>query len=137
MSEATIVRIDEVRTIERGSGITTRPLIVKERTADAAFATGISRFPPRQGAPTHSHNCGEQVTVLEGEAEVEVGGVINRLKQYDTTYIPANVPHRFANASGTPLVFMWIYGANQVTRTFTDSGETVEHLSQADMLGSS
>jgi hypothetical protein len=33
------------------------------------------------------------------------------------------------------MVILWIYPARRVTRTFADTGEEVEHLSEADMMG--
>ncbi len=82
----------------------------------------------------HSHNCGEQVTLLEGEGEVEVDGRATRLNKYDTTYIPAGKSHRFNNVGAAPLVILWIYGARHVTRTFTETGTTVDHLSAGDKV---
>jgi hypothetical protein len=32
------------------------------------------------------------------------------------------------------MLIMWIYGADHVTRTFTASGMTVEHLSGGDTV---
>ena len=135
MSRSTIVKIDQAPKVERGNGIVTRPLIMKNNTENNQFTTGITRFPPGEGAPMHSHNCDEQVTILEGEGEAEIDGEVTRLVRHDTTYIPAGVPHRFHNTGAGPMAILWIYGSNQVTRTFTATGETVEHLSSADLMG--
>ena len=137
MSDSTILKIDDVKVIERGGGIRTTPLIVHQKVPNAAFTTGMSVFPPGQGAPMHSHNCDEQVTMLEGVGDVEIDGVVTALKQYDTTYIPANVPHRFYNTGTGPMRILWIYASDRVTRTFADTGVEVEHLTEADLLGSS
>mgnify|MGYP003588356685 CR=1 FL=1 len=85
----------------------------------------------------HSHNCDEQVTILEGEAEAEFEGRRHRLHAYDTTLIPANKPHRFVNVGTTPLAILWIYAASEVTRTFAETGETVAHLSERDLASPS
>ncbi|WP_258056064.1 cupin domain-containing protein [Streptomyces sp. Ru62] len=76
--------------------------------------------PDDSGAPSHSHNCDEHVTVLEGEAEVWVDGVVTRLERFDTTYIPSPVPHLFRNVGDTPLRILWVYSSGHVTRTFGD-----------------
>ena len=78
----------------------------------------------------HCNNCAEQATLLEGrgEAEAEVEGEVTQLYPHDTTCIPANKPHRFLNTGQHPPVILWLYGAHEVTRTFMEIGETVEHL---------
>jgi mannose-6-phosphate isomerase-like protein (cupin superfamily) len=136
MSDVTIIKVDKVRRIERGSGIVTVPLVTKHSSSNAKFTTGMSTYPVGQGAPMHWHNCDEQVTLLDGTGEVEVGGTVTQLKRLDSTYIPADRPHCFRNTGNAPMTILWIYSSSEVTRTFVSTGEEVEHLSAADLMGS-
>jgi mannose-6-phosphate isomerase-like protein (cupin superfamily) len=132
-----IVKAKNVSVIERGSGITTLPLITREVTQDARFTTGMSTYPPGTGAPLHFHNCDEQVTVLDGTAAVEIAGAKEVLHPYDTTYIHAGQPHMFWNRGDEPMKILWIYSTTRVLRTLVGTGKTVEHLSRDDVFGAS
>lgn len=134
MSEALIIHVDKVHIIERGGGVETVPLITPFATSDAKFTTGMSVYPKDKGAPLHYHNCDEQVTLLEGEGEVEVDGNVTPLVRYDSTYVQAGKIHAFRNTGEQPMRILWIYSSNRVTRTFAGSNEEVEHLSANDLM---
>ena len=134
MSADAIVPYASITPFARGDGVETRLMIGQGRVDDPPFTTGTTVFPPGMKAPMHSHNCGEQVTVLEGRAQAEVAGVATELGPMDTSFIPAELPHRFLNIGEGPLTILWIYAAAHVTRTFTETGETVPHLSPGDKV---
>ena len=130
-----VIKADSVAALDRGNGILTTPLVTSASVAGARIVTGISSYPRGEGAPLHEHNCDEQVTLLEGCGEVEIDGVVTPLVPYDSTYIASGFQHAFRNTGDTPMVILWIYASNRVTRTFADTGETVEHLSPDDLMG--
>ena len=134
MTEAVIVPYDEVEGFRRGNGVETKLLVGTANAEDTVFTSGTTVFPAGSAAPMHSHNCSEQVTILEGSATCIVGGTSIELKPYDTTYIPAEIPHRFINSGDGDLRILWIYAARDVTRTFTETGETVAHLAAGDKV---
>jgi putative monooxygenase len=119
-----ILRPDELKAADRGGGAKTIPL-VGPRIGATGFLNGITSFGPSAAIPLHKHNCEESVMLLEGHAIAEIGGVRHELKPLDTTWIPADLPHRFINASDTEgMKILWIYARTDATRTLIETGET-------------
>jgi quercetin dioxygenase-like cupin family protein len=117
--------------VERGDGIVNF-VIAGPRQATLNIKSGITRLRVGGVVPRHSHNCEEQVTVLEGRLRLVLGEKVVECGRYDSTYISAGVPHEFSNIADEPALVMVIYGASRVTRTFIDTGETVDVGSERD-----
>lgn len=126
---ARLIRYDEAAKVARGEGIesvrlTPTPLEGQD------FTMGITSFPPGTSIRLHSHNTIEQVTVIEGEGLAELNGEQVPARPYDTTQISPGELHRFLNNGDRTMRILWVYGSTHVTRTFADTGETVEQFQQ-------
>jgi len=122
--QAVILRPSEIPAVERGGGAKTIPLVTR-RTGATGFMNGMTVFAPGAAIPLHSHNCDESVVLLEGRAIAEIDGVEHAIEAGDTSFIPANIPHRFINASQTQgLKILWIYASVDATRTLMETGDT-------------
>lgn len=115
--------------IARGDGIESIRL-TPEPLEDQCFVMGVTSFPPGTSIPLHSHNTVEQVTVIEGEGVAELNGEQRPARPYDTTQIPPGELHRFINTGEGIMRILWVYGSTYVTRTFADTGETVEQFAR-------
>src|SRR6266508_3203823 len=127
-----VLRASELPTIDRARGVKTQPLVLPER-GSTSLTMGISTFQPGSVIPLHSHNVEEAITILEGEATAIIDGREYPVSAYDTTFVPPGVPHHFRNDSGKVMRFLWVYGGTHVTRTYAETGQTVEHLSAEDI----
>jgi putative monooxygenase len=119
-----ILRPTKMPAHDRGGGARTIPLVTR-RLGVRGFINGITIFEPGASVPLHSHNCDESILILEGRAIAEIDGVEYDVAAHEVTYMPANVPHRFRNASTTePMQMMWTYASIDATRTIIATGDT-------------
>ncbi|MDB5664611.1 cupin domain-containing protein [Cypionkella sp.] len=123
MTQAAILRPADLPSNDRGGGARTTPLVTR-RCGSSSLINGITAFDPGAAIGVHFHNCEESVMVIEGQAIAEIDGIQHHLNTHDTTWIPANVPHRFINASGKPMRIFWTYATVDATRTMQATGET-------------
>jgi quercetin dioxygenase-like cupin family protein len=126
-----ILRPADLPVINRARGVLTQPLVMADR-GSTSLTMGISTFEPGAVIPLHSHNVEEAITILEGEAVAIVDGKEYVVRPYDTTFAPPGIEHHFRNDSERPMKFLWTYGGAHVTRTYVETGQTVEHLSAED-----
>src|SRR5512138_575611 len=124
MATSAVLRPSELPMADRGGGARTIPLVTPA-SGSTQLLNGITIFEPGAAIGQHFHNCEESVMVLEGEAIAVLDGVEHRLGAGDTTWIQANGPHFFRNASATqPMRIFWTYASIEATRTLVATGET-------------
>ncbi|MBQ9991138.1 MAG: cupin domain-containing protein [Lachnospiraceae bacterium] len=71
-----------------GGQIVSKSLVQREDMTLTLFA-----FAAGESISTHSSTGDAMVVVLEGEAELTVGGVAKRAKEGQSIIMPANIPH--------------------------------------------
>ena len=127
-----VLRPEQIDRFDRGNGVVTLPFVGKWNSELNKVTTGMTVFSPGTGIPLHSHNVEESVLVFEGEATAVIGDEEFELTAGQATWVPAGVPHCFRNRGAGSMTIYWVYGGRDVTRTITATGETFEHLSEAD-----
>jgi quercetin dioxygenase-like cupin family protein len=131
-NEPLIIHPGDVELIDRGAGVRTTPLVGNWNRKGNGLTTGMTAFEPGKGITRHSHNVEETVMILEGLATVVIGDESFDCEAGDVTWIPAGIPHYFKNRGEGQMKIYWVYTTQRVTRTLTDTGVTIEHLSEAD-----
>ncbi len=125
-----IFRPDEMPSIDRGNGARTIPLVNAQVGAED-FLNGVTVFEPGSQVAHHLHNVAESVMVIKGTALVNVDGQEHLLNTFDTTFVPAGIPHHFKNASETQeMRIFWTYGSIEATRTILETGVTTKISSE-------
>jgi len=103
--------------VELERGVVFQPLVGAHNQA-RNLTTGIVTFMPGAQLPYHKHPHGEAITLLAGEAEVEVEGRRYRLRALDNVYIPAERAHFAFNPSASkPAMFHIAMNTHAPSRT--------------------
>ncbi len=119
-----LFRPADIKPADRGGGARTIPMVSK-RCGSTSMMNGVTILNGGAAIPMHTHNCEETVMLLEGAAVAEVDGVEHHLQPGDTTWIAAEIPHRFRNLSATePMKIFWTYASVDATRTLVETGDT-------------
>ncbi len=84
--------------VELERGVIFQPFVGAHNQA-RNLTTGIVTFMPGAQLPYHKHPHGEAITLLTGEADLEVEGRRYRLHPLDCVYVPAERPHFAVNPS--------------------------------------
>lgn len=97
-------RVESVSPIGSGMIMELAPGIICEAQVGAHnkavnLFTAIVTFQPGRSLPAHTHPHSESITLLKGEAIVEVEDRRYRLQQFDNITVPQNVSHKVINSS--------------------------------------
>jgi HTH-type transcriptional regulator, repressor for puuD len=130
--QSLVLHPDTIDPFDRGNGVRTLPYVGRWNAVSNRVTTGVTEFAPGTGIPLHTHNVEESVLILEGEATATIEDEEHALVAGDATWVPADIPHRFVNRGTGRMRIYWVYGGRDVTRTVVATGETFEHLSDAD-----
>ena len=75
---------------------------------------------PGTGAPSHTHEFDEVLTVVEGTAEVWAGDVSRAVGPGASVFVPAGVVHGFRNNRDTLLRIEGVIAATELTAIFVE-----------------
>ena len=93
-----VFRPDDLPSKNRGGGARTIPFVTYGRGA-TTYLNGMTIFDPGAQIGHHIHNVAESVMVIQGRAIVDIDGKRTELDTFNTTFVPANIPHHFENLS--------------------------------------
>jgi quercetin dioxygenase-like cupin family protein len=123
-SNGQVLRPSERPLADRGGGAKTIPMVT-QACGSQELLNGFTLFEPGARIALHYHNCEESVLVVEGTAIAQIGDKEHRLETGDVTWVPAEVPHFFRNASTSlPMKIFWTYASVEATRTLVETSET-------------
>jgi quercetin dioxygenase-like cupin family protein len=109
----------------------TYTILVAGRDTDGKYTLIDMHVPPGGGPPPHRHDFEEMFTVLDGEVLVTFRGQTMTARAGETVNVPANAPHSFTNATGTPSRLLCLCAPAGQEEFFTLVGQPVASRTQA------
>lgn len=85
-------------------------IVSKEVSHSQAGSITFFAFDEGQGLSEHSAPFDATVMVIDGEAEIKVGGVQHQVKAGEMIIMPANVPHALHAAKRFKMILTMIRG---------------------------
>ncbi len=86
-------------------------VVSRQILKNAAGNITVFSFAKGRGLGTHSAPFDALVQVLDGEAEILIGGVPRRLKRGEFIILPANVPHSVFAVDSFKMLLTMIYAS--------------------------
>jgi 2-keto-3-deoxy-L-rhamnonate aldolase RhmA/quercetin dioxygenase-like cupin family protein len=84
------------------------------------LTTGIVTFAPHAQLKYHTHEFTESVTLLEGEATIDIEGRRYNLSKMDNVVIPKGLAHQVRNTGDAPALFHVAMGSHEPNRTLVE-----------------
>jgi quercetin dioxygenase-like cupin family protein len=103
----------------------TYTVTVSGEDTNGRFCVVDMHIPPGGGPGLHRHDFEETFILLEGEVEATFRGEKSTVRAGETLHIPANAPHKFHNASSTPVRLICICSPAGQEKFFAEVGVPV------------
>jgi quercetin dioxygenase-like cupin family protein len=103
----------------------TYTVTVSGEDTNGRFCLIDMHIPPGGGPGLHRHDFEETFILLEGEMEATFRGEKSTVRAGETLHIPANAPHKFHNASSTPVRLLCICSPAGQEKFFAEVGVPV------------
>ena len=130
--ELTVARPNEDRSLPHiGLVGDTYTILVAGQDTDGKYTLIDMHVPPGGGPPPHRHDFEEMFTVLDGEVLATFRGQTIVVRAGETINVPANAPHSFTNASGTPSRLLCMCAPAGQEEFFTLVGQPVATRTEA------
>ncbi len=89
-------------------------------TGARSSGSSVIEVEPGRRLPMHTDSAEETIVVLDGVAEVEIGGERERVPAGGLALVPKNLMHEVRNAGDATLRFAAVYAEPDVVTTYVE-----------------